>query len=43
MRTLIEIYGIDKWDKIITNKTMRHIGISQMEEAGVPVEGYAHN
>jgi hypothetical protein len=38
MRTVVEAAGIDKRGRIITNKTMRRIGISQMEEAGVLVE-----
>jgi hypothetical protein len=38
MRTVVEAVGIDKRGRIITNKTMWRIGISRMEEAGVPVE-----
>jgi hypothetical protein len=37
MKMLIEAVGIDPKGRIITNKTMRRIGISRMEEAGVPV------
>jgi hypothetical protein len=38
MRTLVEAVGIETKGRVITNKTMCHIGISCMEEAGIPVE-----
>jgi hypothetical protein len=38
MRNLIEAIGIEMKKRIITNKTMRHIGISQIEEAGILVK-----
>jgi hypothetical protein len=38
IRMVAEFAGIDTRGRVITNKTMRRIGISCMEEAGVPVE-----
>lgn len=38
MKMLVESAGIDPRGRVITNKMMRRIGISRMEEAGVPVE-----
>ena len=38
IRMLAKIIGIDTRGRIITNKTMYKIGISRMEEVGVPVE-----
>jgi hypothetical protein len=37
MKNLVEVVGIKTKRRIITNKPMRCIGISRMEEAGVPV------